>query len=209
MAKEKENTVTLPALSNGRVYISIAETLPIKFGLEIGMVDFSPADYSDATNDGLMSYGARQCGMDGGAKSKETPDAVKRQGALDRIAAIKAGTHVFGKHGGGSRLSTYKVVLRENVLAALVKIGFKKGDVTKDVTADAESAYHMVSAATAKEIGGKATMEAVQGIMWPKMERDAQAEATRRDKATGQFTMDDSTREAILAAATAPQQAAA
>lgn len=222
MAKN-EKTVSLPMLPEGRVYISIADPLPIKFGLEIGMVDFHPGKQTDSINDGMMAYGGRQCGMDGGAKAKETPESEKRQGVLDRIDSIQDGTHVFGVGGGGSSLSTFKVVLRENVLKELVKIGKKKADVTKAVTASPENAFLMVSATMADSIRADVadkdkaavTTESVHAALWPDMESDAKAEADRRDKAAGMISTSQSVRDKILALATAPkadeseQQAAA
>lgn len=203
MAKN-EKTVTLPVLPEGRVYISIARDLAVVLGCSAGARTVHPADHTDSIRDGTYAYGFRQCAGDGGALGKAASDADKKAGVLARADSIDNGTHVYGAGGGGARLSTYIVVLRENVLTALVGIGRKKGDVTKAVTTDPESAYMVVSMAMAKEIDG-AEGQAVHAIMWPKVEAEAKVEAARRDKATGQFTMDDATREAILAAATAPK----
>ncbi len=212
-----QRTVILPVLPAGRVYIDIAETLTIKLGCSAGMRDFAPGSHTSAIRDGTYAYGLRQCGGDGGAKGADASDADKKAGVIERCNAIDAGTHVYGTGGGGSRLSTFEVVLRENVLAELVKIGKKKTDVAKAVTTSAEDAYLMVSTAKASAMRAdtpdkdkaKVTTERVHAILWPQEVEKAQEEATRRDKAAGTITMSQESRDAILALATAPVEKAA
>lgn len=212
MAKN-EKTVSLPALPEGRIYIDIAETLSIKLGCGVGMRDFKPGSHSSAIHDGTYAYGLRQCGGDGGAKGADASDAVKKAGVIERCDSIDAGTHVYGAGGGGSSLSTLVVVLRENVLKELVKIGKKKADVTKAVTASPENAFLMVSAAKADAIRAdvadkdkaSVTTEAAHAALWPDMEADAKAEANRRDKAAGTVVTSQSVRDKILAMATTPK----
>ena len=206
-------TVTLPALPEGRVYIDIAETLSVKLGCGVGMRDFKPGFHSSAIHDGTYAYGLRQCGGDGGALGKDVDDLAKQEGVIARCDSIDAGTHVYGAGGGGSSLSTLIIVLRENVLKELVKIGKKKADVTKAVTASPENAFLMVSKAKADSIRAdvadkdkaSVTTEAAHAALWPDMEADAKAEADRRDKAAGTVVTSQSVRDKILAMATAPK----
>ncbi len=213
MANQK--TVTLPALPEGRVYVSIAADLTLNLGHKAGTVTIHPANHSAAIRDGSYAYGVRQCAGDGGALSKDTPEAEKKAGVLARLASIVDGTHKYGAGGGGSSLSTLKVVLRENVFKELVKLGKKKADFAKAVTADHEAVYKaQVSAKTARSMRVDATdeekavitTEAVHAIEWPKMEKAAQVEADRRDETTSTVPV---SKAALLAAATATAKARA
>ena len=94
----------------------------------------------------------------------------------------------------------------------LVAIGKKKVDVIKAVTASPENAFLMVSKTKADsmraEVADKdkplVTTEAVHAVLWPQMEKDAEDEAGRRDKAAGVVPVSQATRDAILALATKP-----
>ncbi len=186
----------LPTLANGRCYIDIATDLVVRLGCGVGERTFHPADHTAAIRDGTYAYGLRQCGGDGGAKGADATDAVKRAGVIARCDAIDDGTHRYGVGGGGSALSTYVVVLREKVVAALVKIGHKKVDAEKATRKDEALAYVPVAKAvadstraSAKEADkAKVTTERVLAIMWPKVTTEAKAEAARRDKASGAIT---------------------
>ncbi len=199
----RNETVTLPALSEGRVYISVAEALAVKLGCGVGLRTFHPGDHTEAIRDGTYAYGLRQCGGDGGALGKDASDADKKAGVTARCDAIDAGTHAYGAGGGGSRLSTLVVVMREKVAAAMVGLGTKKVDADKAIRADIEAAYMTVAVAVAATIPDS-TPKAVFDIMWPKIEAESKAEAARRDKSVGTISLDESTRAAILAAATLP-----
>lgn len=201
----------LPSIAADRNYVSIAAELTIILGCGVGPKVIHPADHTDAIRDGTYAYGDRQCSNDGGALGKDASDADKKAGVLKRHAAIDDGTHTYGAGGGGSSLSTLVVVLRENVLKELVAIGKKKADVAKAVTASPENAFLMVSEAKADsmraEVADKdkplVTTEAVHAVLWPQMEKDAKAEADRRDKAAGVVPVSQAMRDAILALATA------
>lgn len=197
-------TITLPALPEGRSYVSIATGLTIVLGLGVGNRAFVPGDHTDAIRDGTYAYGLRRCSMDGGAMSAETPDTIKAQGVRDRADAIDAGTHAYGAGGGGSRLSTLTVVLREKIVQALTAIDVKKGKAEKMARDDDKKAYMVACIAMAKTIPDS-TPKSVFGIMWSKIEAESKTEANRRDKAAGGLQMDDATRKAILALATAPK----
>ena len=85
MAKN-ETTITLPILSEGRVYVSMATDLAVLLGCGVGPRTFHPADHTDAIRDGTYAYGLRQCGGDGGAKGAgqltPTRKPVSLQGAM-------------------------------------------------------------------------------------------------------------------------------
>ena len=86
--KNEVETVTLPALPVGRCYVSIASDLSVTVGCGVGTYVFHPGKFNDATLDGTVAYGLRQCGTDGGALGKEASDSDKESGARKRCDVI-------------------------------------------------------------------------------------------------------------------------
>lgn len=210
MANQKP-TVTLPALPAGRCYVSIASELIVRLACSAGSYTIRPAKHTEAIVDGTYAYGFRQCAGDGGAMGKDASDNDKTAGVLKRAEAIDDGSHAYGAGGGGARLSTYTVVLRENVLAELIALGNKRGDVIKDVVKDPALAYVEVAESFANGLRedvaeadkDKVTTESVLAVLWPKLTAKSKTEAARRDKESGKGIEPDSDMlAAVLAKAT-------
>ncbi len=192
-------TVTLPELPDGQSYIPMPDVVTEYLGSGYGKWDMdlvALADKSPRTVHSIFGYGLRQIGNDAatGAEKAEgadkATDSAKQAAMLKRITAVEDGTHVFG-HGGGARLTTYLVVLRENVSAMLVRdCREKKGAADTLARADCETAYMMVCESVADQINKDRTgddrtdADAVFGVMWPKITAEAESEAKRRDAAS-------------------------
>ncbi len=217
MANQKTETVTLPALPVGRCYVSIASEIVVRLACGAGQYIVKPATHTESIVDGTYAYGFRQCAGDGGAMGKDASDDDKLAGVLKRAKAIDDGSHAYGAGGGGARLSTYVVVLREYVLSELVALGAKRGDVIKGVVKDPALAYIAVATVVAdsmrKDVADKdkdkVTTESVLAVYWPKLCKRAKDEATRRDQESGKgIEPDPDLLAAILAKATQDEKAA-
>lgn len=123
------------------------------------------------------------------AKDKDGPATM-----LASWEALMGGT--WSQGGGGSPLDTYTVVLREMVSDALVSIGRKRVDADK-MTRDDPAVAYMGYIVHLTPKGTEATRKKGFDNVWPKVEKAAQVEASRRDKAAPVADI-----EALLAAAT-------
>lgn len=204
-------TVTLPALPVGRCYVSIASELVIRLSCGAGNRTFKAAMHTDAIVDGTYAYGLKQVTADGGALGTEASDDDKKAGVLKRCDAIDSGSHAYGAGGGGARLSTYIIVLRENVAMELSAIGMKMAEAKKITIADPVLAYRKVAEEKANSMRedaadkdkSKVTTDIVLGILWANMCAESRKEADRRDKVSGKAPEPDSDMlAAVLAKAT-------
>ncbi len=211
MANSKTDTVILPALPAGRCYVSISSEIIVRLACGVGSHTVKPGTHTEAIIDGTYAYGYRQCAGDGGALGKDATDEAKAKGVIDRANAIDDGSHAYGAGGGGARLSTYVVVLREYVLAELISIGNKRGDVIKGVVKDPALAYIPVAEAKAIAMRAdvadkdkdKVTTETVLAVYWLRLCKRAKVESARRDKESGKgIEPDPDLLAAVLAKAT-------
>lgn len=184
MAKQ---TVTLPALPSDQVYRAVpvgidfhidgATKVKSDYRFELdGDSALSPALLSAAIRQGLIRYVGTATTS---AKEGETPKV-----ACDRrFAEMVAGTYKPGS-GGGARVDTYTLVLRESIVTAMLNNigGLKKVDATKAVKDDAKAAYLQACNKVAESIEG-ASGDDVFAKMYPKIEAHATEEAARRDSA--------------------------
>lgn len=192
----KEKTIALPMLPSDQFYCPMPRVVTEFLGSGFGKWELdltTLAEYHLNTVHSSFCYGIRQIGNDAATTAtiakgaKKATDVAKQTAILKRITAIEDGSHVFG-HGGGARLSTYLVVLREKISAALVTdCGEKKAAADKLARGDTETAYMLVCESIANKINksrdsdSQTNADAVFGILWPRMIADAEVEAKRRD----------------------------
>lgn len=183
-----KNEITLPVPTPGNVWRQVPSSLTVHVhGAGEVKTDYPLGFEGDkAISDTLLASAIRQGFVryigtaTTSAQEGETPkDACDR-----RFAEIVAGTYKPGQ-GGGARIDTYTVVLRESVVTALVNnLHMKKGEAVKAAKDDSAVAYRLACDKVAESIDGQ-DGEAVFNVMWPKIEAHAKTEADRRDKATG------------------------
>ncbi len=181
-----KNEITLPVPTPGNVWrlVPVSLTVHVHGAGEVKTdypLNFDP-DKPDSISDALLASGLRQGFVryigtaTTSAQEGETPKA-----ACDRrFAEIVAGTYKPGQ-GGGARIDTYTVVLREFVVTVLVNnLHLKKGEAVKAAKEDSATAYRLACDKVAESIDGQ-DGESVFNVMWPKIEASAKTEADRRD----------------------------
>ena len=179
-------TITLPALPSDQVYRAIpvgidfhidgASKVKSDYRFEMdGDSALSPALLGAAIRQGLIRYvGTATTSAKEGESAKEACDR--------RFAEMVAGTYKPGS-GGGARVDTFTLVLRESIITAMLNNigGLKKVDATKAVKDDAKAAFMLACNKVAEKVD--ATGDEVFAINWPQVEESSQAEANRRDSA--------------------------
>lgn len=183
-----KNEITLPVASLGNVWRQIPSSLVVHVhGAGEVKTDYPLGFEGDkAISDALLASAIKQGFVRYiGTATTSAQDGESPKDACDRrFAEIVAGTYKPGQ-GGGARVDTYTLVLRESIVTALVNnLHLKKGEAVKLAKADSAAAYRQACDKVAESIDG-ATGEDVFGKMYPKIEAHAKAEAARRDKATG------------------------
>ena len=183
-----DKTVTLPALPAGQVYRAIPTSVTFHIdGASKVKTDYTfDLDGDSALSPLLLAASVRQglVRFVGTATTSAKEGESEKEACDRRFAEMIAGTYKPGQ-GGGARIDTYTVVLRESVVTAMIQnLGMKKGEATKAAKDDASTAYLLACAKVAESIDD-ATGESVHAIMWPRLEAHAKTEADRRDKATG------------------------
>ena len=190
MAKaEKTNTVTLPAPKIGNVYREI----PASLEFHIDGAGKVKTDYTfnlSELAENLLGAFIRQGGIRfvGTATTSAKEDESPKEACDRRFAEIVSGEYKPGQ-GGGARVDTYTVVLRERVVVvAMNNLGLKKGEAVKAARDDAQGTFRLACdkvAEMSKGQDGETTSEALFDLRWPQIEKGARVEADRRDKATG------------------------
>ena len=186
----KNETVTLPVPAPGNVYRQIPASISFhisgnsKVALDVTHnFDF---EQPDCITDALVAAMVRQGDIRfvGTATTSAKEGESEKDAVIRRNEEIVAGDYQPGQ-GGGARLDTYTVVLRENIVTALVNnLGLKKGEAAKLVKDDSKAAYLSACAKRAESIDGQ-DADSIFAVMWPKMESHAKSEADRRDAAKG------------------------
>ncbi len=183
-----EKTVSLPPIPADQVYRAVPRSITFHvdgagkvkndytFELD-GDTALSPVLLAASVRQGLVRFV-------GTATTSAKEGESELEACNRRFAEMVAGTYKPGQ-GGGARVDTYTVVLRESVVTALVNnLNMKKGEATKVTRENSKAAYRLACHKVAESIDD-ASGESVFDIMWPKIEAHATKEAARRDKATG------------------------
>lgn len=184
-----KNEITLPALPADQIYRAVPHT--ITFHIDgAGKVK---QDYifefggDNALSSLLLAASVRQglVRFVGTATTSAKEGESELEACNRRFAEMVAGTYKPGQ-GGGARVDTYTIVLRECVVQILRNNfpSMKKADVIKAVKENIESAFSTACAHVAESLDGQSEQD-VFAARWPKIEAHAKVEATRRDKATG------------------------
>ena len=181
-------TVTLPALPADEVYRAVKRAVDFHidgagkvksdFRFEMdGDSALSPALLDASIRQGLIRYVGTATTS---AKENESP----KEACDRRFSEMVAGTYKPGS-GGGARVDTFTLVLRESIVTAMLNNigGLKKVDAVKAVKDDAKAAYLQACNKVAESIDG-ASGDDVFAKMYPKIEAHAAEEAARRDSAS-------------------------
>ena len=193
-----EKTISLPVIPSDQVYRAVPRS--IKFHVDgAGKVktDYTFTMDGDAALSPILLAASVRQGLVrfvGTATTSAKEGESELEACNRRFAEMVAGTYKPGQ-GGGARVDTFTVVLRESVVTAVVQnLGMKKGDAVKATREDTKAAYLLACAKVAKDIKAPPKVvdgvelspgESVFAIMYPKIEAHAKTEADRRDKATG------------------------
>ena len=185
-----KNDITLPAPLPGNVWRQVPETQKFhisgggKVALDVEH-NFDPSK-PDCIGDHMLGCMVRQ----GDIRYIGTATTSAKEGESElaackrRNAEVIAGTYKPGQ-GGGARVDTYTIVLRESVVTAMVNnLAMKKGEAVKAAKDDSTVAYRLACDKVSESLEGQ-TGESVFAVMWPKIEAHAKTEADRRDKAKG------------------------
>ena len=190
-----EKNVSLPAIPTDQIYRAIPRSITFHvdgagkvkqdytFTMD-GDTPLSPVLLAASVRQGLVRFV-------GTATTSAKDGESELEACNRRFAEMVAGTYKPGQ-GGGARVDTYTVVLRESIVTAMVNnLAMKKGDAVKAAREDGKAAYLLACAKVAESIEN-ATGDSVFSIMYPKIEAHAKIEADRRDKATGiEFDLGD------------------
>ena len=181
----KSETISLPMLPPGRVYIDIADNLldgvSFSFGLEGYKIAFQ--DFPESSRDGTIVYGAKRWAND--AQGQGT-DSEKAERVRDRIDAIQAGT--VGTRAGGGTLNNLTVSLRSIVTGLAVPmypIGAPGADARKVLAKAINSSPRnaMLDALIVKHGGDRESAEHELSARWAGILNRAESMAKRQDEA--------------------------
>ena len=173
------DTVTLPALPEGRVYVSLREMF-FWNDSDLGKLEFKPGEAGDYMNDGLYEYGCRQTTGDGGSSLQEGES--RAGGRKRRYDSVKDGSYRFGI-GGGPRLTTLDIVLREQVkIRLLAAFPTMKGVDADKKARNPETAFRSITdAEAAADPNKELNADSLFGMRWNPFLAWALDEAARRD----------------------------